>query len=178
MGFQAIVQAWDFRPGSNWVQAMDARLKSCARMIAVLSPDYQESVYGAVEWQTVWVHDAQGTHRKLLPVRVRDFKVEGLLATVVYLDVSGTDETTARSRLEEMLKEASADRAKPGGPPPFPGGPQSPQRPRFPGSESPNQDAAVDGGATADNVTNLSDFRSAECTGSRAATFSATQATR
>ena len=159
MGFQAMVQAWDFRPGTNWVQKMNAGLQSCARMIAVLSPDYLESVYSAAEWQTVWAQDAQGTNRKLLPVRVRDFKLSGLLATVVYTDLFGTDETTARRLLEETLDEASAGRAKPDVPPPFPGGQQSRQRPRFPGAPPPDQDAAVDEEATVDNVTHLSDFR-------------------
>jgi hypothetical protein len=159
MGFQAMVQAWDFLPGHHWAQKMDAGVKSCERTIAVLSPDYQKSVYGAAEWQTAWVQDAQGIRRKLLPVRVRDYKVSGLLATVVYIDLFGTDETTACRLLEEMLNEASADRAKPGGPPPFPGGQQSRQPPRFPGAAHRDQDEAVDGGATADNVTSLSDFR-------------------
>jgi hypothetical protein len=159
MGFQTMVQAWDFRPGTNWIQKMDAGLQSCARMIAVLSPDYLKSVYGAAEWQTVWAQDAQGTDRKLLPVRVRDFKPSGLLATVVYTDLLGTDETTARSLLEEMLDGASAGRAKPDVQPPFPGGQQSRQRPRFPGAPPLDQDAVVDGEATVDNVTDLSDFR-------------------
>jgi hypothetical protein len=120
MGFQTMVQAWDFRTGTNWVQKINAGLQSRARMIAVLSPDYLKSVYGAAEWQTVWAQDAQGSHRRLLPVRVRDFELSGLLATVVYTDLFGTDETTARSLLEEMLDEASAGRAKPDVPPPSP----------------------------------------------------------
>ena len=89
-------------------------------MIAVLSPDYLKSVYGTAEWQTVWVQDAQGIDRKLLPVRVRDFELSGLLATVVYTDLFGTDETTARRLLEEMLDEGSVGRAKPDVPPPSP----------------------------------------------------------
>jgi hypothetical protein len=159
MGFRTMVQAWDFQPGTNWVQKMNAGLQSCARMIAVLSPDYEESVYGAAEWQSAWTHDAKGADRKLLPVRVRDFNPSGLLATVVYTDLFGTDETTARGLLEKMLDKASADRAKPPVPPPFPGGQQSRHRPLFPGAPPPDQDAAVDGEATVDNVTRLSDFR-------------------
>lgn len=159
MGFQTMVQAWDFRPGTNWIQKMNAGLQSCARMIAVLSPDYLKSVYGAAEWQTVWAQDAQGTDRKLLPVRVRDFKPSGLLATVVYTDFLGTDEATARGLLEEMLDRASVGRAKPDVQPPFPGGQQSRQRPRFPGAPPPDEDAVVDSEATVDNVTDLSGFR-------------------
>ena len=159
MGFKTLVQAWDFGPGTNWAQEMNAGLQSCARMIAVLSPDYLESVYGAAEWQTVWVQDAQGTNRKLLPVRVRDCKPSGLLATVVYTDLFRTDETAARRLLEGMLHDASAGRAKPDVSPPFPGGPESRQRPRFPGVPPPDPDAVVDGEATVANVKYLPDFR-------------------
>lgn len=159
MGFRASVQAWDFLPGTNWVQKMDADLQSCTRMIAVLSPDYQKSVYGAAEWQTMWAQDAQGTDRRLLPVRVRDFKPSGLLAPVVYIDLFGTDETAARRLLEQMLDGASTGRAKPDAAPPFPGGQQSRQRPRFPGAPPAERDAVVDGEATGDNVRRMSDFR-------------------
>ena len=159
MGFRASVQAWDFLPGTNWVQKMDADLQSCTRMIAVLSPDYQKSVYGAAEWQTMWAQDAQGTNRRLLPVRVRDFKPSGLLASVVYIDLFGTDETAARSLLERMLDGALTGRAKPDAAPPFPGGQLSRQRPRFPGAPPAERNAVVDGEATGDNVKRMSDFR-------------------
>jgi hypothetical protein len=92
-------------------------------------------------------------------VRVSNFEVPGLLATVVYIDLFGAEEPTARRRLEEMLSEASAGRAKPDSPPPFPGGRPSRQRPRFPGAAPPDQDPAADAESAADNVTNLSDFR-------------------
>ncbi len=149
MGFQAMVQAWDFRPGTNWVQKMNDGLQSCARMIAVLSPDYLNSVYGAAEWQAMWAQDAQGTDRRLLPVRVRDFKVSGLLSTVVYIDLFGTDETAARSLLVGMLDDASTGRAKPDAPPPFPGGRPPRQRPRFPATPPAERNAVVDGAVLA-----------------------------
>jgi hypothetical protein len=158
-GFRALVQAWDFLPGTDWVQKMDAGLQSCARMIAVLSPDYQKSVYGAAEWRAMWAQDAQGTDRRLLPVRVRDFQPAGLLSTVVYVDLFGTDESAARRLLEEMLDDISTGRAKPDAAPPFPGGQQSRQRPQFPGAPPAEPDAVVDGEATGDNVKRMSDFR-------------------
>lgn len=159
MGFLALVQDWDFGPGTNWVQKMNAGVQGCARMIAVLSPDYQNSVYGAAEWQVMWARDAQGTDRRLLPVRVSDFMVSGLLSTVVYIDLFGTDETTARGRLEEMLRGASTGRAKPHAAPPYPGGQPSPQRPPFPGAPPAEQDPVVEEEETRDNVRHMSDFR-------------------
>jgi hypothetical protein len=52
-----LVQAWDFVPGSNWVQGMQAGARDAARTIAVLSEDYLCSVYGGAEWQAAWAGD-------------------------------------------------------------------------------------------------------------------------
>ena len=46
-------------------------------MIAVLSGDYLESVYGSAEWQAMWASDPDGTGRKLLPLRVADCDMAG-----------------------------------------------------------------------------------------------------
>src|SRR5215467_450143 len=49
-GSHAIVQVWDFRPGSNFVLDMQ-RAASVARCtLAVLSPDYLTSLYTQPEW--------------------------------------------------------------------------------------------------------------------------------
>jgi hypothetical protein len=48
-GCRVLVQAWDLVPGSNWIQGMHADTRDAARTIAVLSPDYLESVYGGAE---------------------------------------------------------------------------------------------------------------------------------
>lgn len=45
-GHKVLVQAWDFVPGSNWIQSMQAGAARAARTIAVLSPAYLESEYG------------------------------------------------------------------------------------------------------------------------------------
>lgn len=49
-GHKILVQAWDFAPGSNWIQGMQAGVTRAARTIAVLSPAYLESEYGTAEW--------------------------------------------------------------------------------------------------------------------------------
>ena len=69
-GYRVLMQAWDFVPGSNWMQGMQAGIRDAARTIAVLSPDYLRSVYGGAEWQAAWASDPAGQERKLLPVRV------------------------------------------------------------------------------------------------------------
>ena len=53
-GHRVLVQAWDFVPGTNWIQSMQAGTRDAARTIAVLSHDYLTSVYGGAEWQAAW----------------------------------------------------------------------------------------------------------------------------
>src|SRR2546430_2047421 len=49
-GFSIILQAWDFRPGANFVLEMDKAARLAERTIAVLSPDYIKAVYTQPEW--------------------------------------------------------------------------------------------------------------------------------
>jgi tetratricopeptide (TPR) repeat protein len=134
-GHRVLVQAWDFVPGSNWIQGMQAGTRDAARTIALLSPGYLESVYGSAEWQAAWAADPAGTGRKLLTVRVTDCDRPGLLAGVVSVDMFGLAEAAAKARLRSMIAGALAGRTKPGTAPGFPGtGRAMPREPRFPGA--------------------------------------------
>ena len=134
-GHRVLVQAWDFVPGTNWIQSMQAGTRDAARTIAVLSREYLTSVYGGAEWQAAWAQDPEGTGRKLLTVRVADCERPGLLAGVVGVDLFGLAEATAKERLRRMVSEAIAGRAKPAVPPEFPAaGRAMPREARFPGA--------------------------------------------
>jgi hypothetical protein len=134
-GYRVLVQAWDFVPGSNWVQGMQAGTTGADRTIAVLSPRYLKSVYGSGEWQAAWASDPHGTKRKLLVLRVEDCDRPGLLAGVVGVDLFGTTEAMAETRLRNMVSAATSGRAKPAKKPGFPGaGRAMPHAIRFPGT--------------------------------------------
>lgn len=134
-GHRVLMQAWDFVPGTNWVQGMQNGVTRAARMIAVLSQAYLSSVYGQAEWQAVWGSDPSGEGRKLLTVRVEDCDRPGLLGPVVGIDVIGVTEAKARARLRAMVARAAAGRAKPGEKPPFPPSQRAiPHEARFPGA--------------------------------------------
>ena len=133
-GYQVLVQAWDFVPGSNWVQRMQAGTRDAERTIAVLSDDYLASVYGSTEWQAAWASDPSGTGRKLLIVRVMACNRPGLLAGVVGVDLFGLAEDLARAQLRSIVTAAQAGRAKPSIPPRFPSATRAmPREPSFPG---------------------------------------------
>jgi hypothetical protein len=132
-GYQVLVQAWDFVPGSNWVRHLSVGAKDAARTIVVLSDDYLESVYGSTEWQAAWARDPVGGTRRLLIARVADSDRPGLLAGVASVDLFGLSEDEARRRLRNMVSAASAGRAKPTALPQFPGR-GAVRKSRFPGS--------------------------------------------
>ena len=134
-GYRVLIQAWDFVPGTNWVQGMQAGTTDAARTIAVLSADYLASVYGGAEWQAAWAGDPAGTGRRLLTVRVAACDRPGLLATVVGVDLFRLSETAAKDRLLDMVSAVIKGRAKPEVKPGFPGtGRAMPRAARFPGA--------------------------------------------
>ena len=138
-GYTVVVQAWDFRPGRDFVQQIHQVVEEVQRTIAVLSSAYLTSAYGGVEWRAVFAKDPTGERGLLLPVRVEEVEPPGLLATRIYVDLVGKHTADARSAL---LAAARDTRAKPVQEPQFPGGQRrSPVRssvtPRFPGELPP-----------------------------------------
>jgi hypothetical protein len=116
-GYTVIIQAWDFRPGGNFVLEMQNALKTTNKMVMVLSDDYLKSSFTAAEWSAVFATDPEEKKRKLVPVRVHECKPEGLLAPLIYVDIVGLSESDA----EAALLGAFADRGKPQQAPKFPG---------------------------------------------------------
>ena len=135
-GYTTIVQAWDFRPGSNFVQSMDDATQQGQRTLAVLSPDYFNSLFTQSEWQSAFRQDPTSAEGKLLPVRVRECDPEGLLGSIVYIDLVGLSAVDAKAVL---TTGAQNERLKPKNEPPFPGKPADTssqrQEPRFPSTQ-------------------------------------------
>lgn len=50
-GYRTVVQAWDFVPGTNFIDFMDRGVSESVAVIAVLSRHYERSTYGRMEWQ-------------------------------------------------------------------------------------------------------------------------------
>src|SRR5262245_57079672 len=97
---------------------MDDALQKSERVVAVLSPDYLSSQFTKPEWAVAFAQDSTGEENKLLPVRVRECELKGLLAQIVYIDLIGVAEAEAKGRLLSGVKR---ERAKPAPPPQFPG---------------------------------------------------------
>jgi tetratricopeptide (TPR) repeat protein len=116
-GHPVVLQAWDFRPGENFVLRMNQALEQAGRVLAVLSPAYFGSAYATDEWTAALVRDPAGRDR-LLPVRIEPCALPPLISNRVYVDLVGLDEPAAKARLLAGIEQR---RAKPAGPRPFPG---------------------------------------------------------
>lgn len=117
-GYTVWFQNWDFK--GNFVLEMDKAHQQSRRTIAVLSPDYLASRFTAPEWAARFAEDATNRHDLLVPIRIRETSLSGMLATIVYIDLLGITWDEARQRL---LDRVAGLRLKPKEEPVFPGGP-------------------------------------------------------
>src|SRR5436190_18840757 len=108
--YSVVIQAWDFRPGGNFVLDMHCALQTCDRTIAVFSPDYLTSVFTAPEWSAAFGEDSTGFKQKLVPVRVHDCKLDGLLANIVYIDLLNLNAEKAGKALLAGVDRGPVDR--------------------------------------------------------------------
>jgi hypothetical protein len=129
-GFSVIIQAWDFRPGKNFVLEMQNAAAKAERTLMVLSPDYLQSQFASPEWASAFGQDPQGQSAKLVPVMVRSCQPTGLLTSIVQIRIVGLDEKAAR---EKVLTGIDQKRAKPSARPPFPGTGAHVEHKDFPG---------------------------------------------
>src|SRR5918911_700149 len=116
-GYSVVIQAWDFRPGENFVLEMQEATRSTNKTVIVLSDSYINSSFTQPEWGAAFAVDPKSQHQKLLPIRVQPCELTGLLAAIIYVDIVGASEQDARL----AILGAFSARAKPAHPPAFPG---------------------------------------------------------
>jgi hypothetical protein len=116
--YTTLIQAFDIRPGSDFVHEMQRAASTSAHTIAVLSPAYLTSAFGEAEWRAAFRADPSGQDGLLLPVRVQPCEPPGLLGSRVYIDLVGVDEATASKRLLDGVARRTVRPTSA----PFPGG--------------------------------------------------------
>lgn len=143
-GYQIVLQDWDFSPGSNFVVNMQSALTQAERVVAVLSAKYIDRRFPKAEWAAAFANDPTGEARKLLPVRIEDFRPTGIFSSIVYVDLVGRQEEQARDILLSGIKRAINGRTPPLRPPQFPGtvAPDIKPKPGFPGRRLTNNDSS------------------------------------
>ncbi len=139
-GFSISIQAWDFRPGSNFVLEMQKAATEAKRTIMVLSPSYLKSQFASPEWAAAFAQDPQGWMRTLVPIVVQESRAAGLLKSLVHINLVNKSEEVARTLLLNGIREG---RAKPTRRPSFPGGGASRSHKNFPGATLPESRHAL-----------------------------------
>lgn len=118
--YTAILQAWYFRPGDNYIQKLHEASVKAKRTIAVLSPEYLDELSTEPAWTAAFLQNLQGKEGSLLPVRVRECDVKGLLAPIIEINLTQQgNEVEARKILLQGLQAGSI---RPKTAPFFPGG--------------------------------------------------------
>ena len=116
-GHSVQLKAWDFVEGSNFVTLMNKALQWADVTMPLLSSDFLESKFGQAEWTAAFTADPLGSEGRLIPVRVRECEVQGLLAPVVRIELVGLGKGAAIKRLIAGIKRG---RRKPVEEPGFP----------------------------------------------------------
>lgn len=134
-GYTTVLQAWDFQAGSNFVIEMHQAASDAERTIALLSNNYLQSRFTQPEWAAAFAQDPTGVNGKLLPIRIGECDLDGLLIPIIYIDLVGKAPEEARNSLLDGVKQV---RAKPVRSPGFPDNAKAPvDKPKqFPGITS------------------------------------------
>ncbi len=112
-GHEVAIHTWELSAGDNIPLWMNERLAWADRLIAVVSPDYVEAAYSAMEWaQSVW-GDPGGRDGKTIPVVVRATELPALLSTLRRIDLTGVDEAEARRRLLDGISQPAPPVVRP-----------------------------------------------------------------
>src|SRR5512147_2676113 len=117
-GYTVLTQAWDFRPGHNFVLEMNRAATLSERTVPVLSPNFLASRFTAPEWASAFADDPTGEQGRVVPVRVAQCDPKGLLGPIVYIDLVDREEAEAK---DALLRGVRRERAKPSVSPVFSG---------------------------------------------------------
>jgi tetratricopeptide (TPR) repeat protein len=133
-GYTVTIQAWHFRPGSNFVALMRQALDACERTVAVVSQGYlDQSIYGSDEWTAASTHDEQASSSLLL-VLIEQVTLPRLLRPWIHISLADLAPEQAAVWLLDGVRPGPAE---PTTAPAFPGrvgpGPGTAAGPRYPG---------------------------------------------
>ncbi len=107
---------------------MDEALKQSRLVACLLSPAYLDSRWCGEEWQAALVKE------KLIPLRIAECDLDGLLGTCAYVDLVGVPEVEAREQVLAEIKKRDGEDPRPKVKPAFPHSAALAPGPRFPGS--------------------------------------------
>ena len=114
-----VIQAWDFRPGSNFVSQMNDAAKQAERTLAVLSSAYMASEFAEVEWAAAFADDPTGKAGKLVPVRIEQLRPVGVVEAAGVCGLGRVGGGPSQGGIVGWDGAASGEAAVPAGVSPF-----------------------------------------------------------
>ena len=111
--YACTLQAWDFRPGGDFVAQMREAMGRSRQTIAVVSKRYLESEFAGAELNAALAADPLGEKSKLIPVLIESLVPPEMLRARVYIDLVGKDEDGARRALLDGVRASRATRLRP-----------------------------------------------------------------
>jgi hypothetical protein len=105
-GYRTRYQERDFRPGLNFVHEMDEAIRLARRTLVLISPNYMESRWAALEWHAVLAKDPTHKKRLIIPLRVAQCEPDGLLRAIVYIDLVNKNDEECEQALLEAVSSA------------------------------------------------------------------------
>ena len=106
--YTCLLQAWHFSPSQSFMQRMRQALVESRHLVAVLSREYLKSEFAGAELDAALAADPRGLRAKLIPVRVRECKLEEILRSRIYIDLVGKEQKQARHDLQVGIAAAVA----------------------------------------------------------------------
>ncbi|WP_391530227.1 toll/interleukin-1 receptor domain-containing protein, partial [Candidatus Frankia nodulisporulans] len=132
-GQSVAIKAWDVVPGTNIVAWTSVQMQNARRTIAVCSPSYFGEYWNGWEWGTALAE------RTLVPLRISDVPMPGLLRAITFHDLFGVSEEVARRRVLEAVGLERVARVADG----FPGDPPETTPARAPALPTADDPAAA-----------------------------------
>lgn len=103
-GYKTFIQAWDIKPGDDFIVRMQEFLTNSERFLPILSSTYLDAPYCQAEWAPALATVIKDDPDFFIPIRIVNISPEGLLKTRVYIDLFDTQEAEATKRLLDGVK--------------------------------------------------------------------------
>ena len=111
-GYTTIIQAWDFKPGNNFILEMQKAVTNSHKTLLVLSKNYNDSAFCQPEWAAAIKLDPMGNDRRVIPVRIENITPSGLLSQIVYIDLCNLSEEDAKDSLIKGVRDDNLRKEK------------------------------------------------------------------
>ncbi|MDR2712258.1 MAG: toll/interleukin-1 receptor domain-containing protein, partial [Clostridiales bacterium] len=97
--YSITIQAWDFKPGDNFVSKINEALLECDKLIVILSENYLKSEWCEAEWTSKLAEQVKLKERHIIPIRIEPVDLKGLLSPIVYIDIVDKSEDDAKQSI-------------------------------------------------------------------------------